>query len=62
MYDAISKQIAELRLELAKDSYQQSKLIISSRDKLEAQLLIIIEKLDTLIKKYDSNNNEREDA
>lgn len=62
MYDVISKQIAELRLELAKGSYQQSKLIISSRDKLEAQLLIINEKLDTLIKKYDSNNSEREGA
>ena len=62
MYDALSKQIVELRLELANGFYQQSKLIISSIDKLEAQLLIINEKLDTLIKKYDSNNNEREGA
>ena len=63
MHDILSnRQIEELRLEIAKSFYQQSNQIISSVNRLEAQLLIISEKLDTLTKKYDTNNNEREGA
>lgn len=50
-------QMQELRLELARTSFQQSNLIISSIDKLEVKLKIIEEKLDSLLGKYTKENN-----
>lgn len=50
-------QMQELRIELAKTSFQQSNLIISSIDKLEVKLKIIEEKLDSLLGEYTKENN-----
>lgn len=54
----LEELIMELRLELAKSQYDQTKLIISSTEKLVAELAAISEKLDNFINQIKETKND----